>query len=799
MYTALCYGHSIPKARTAVVRRIRDPDDSSKTLDGSALVLFFPAPRTATGEDILELHVHGGQAIVSSILDAIRRLAAHELPIRYAEPGEFTRRAFYNNRIDLTQVEALGDSLNAVTEEQRRLSVQGTRGKLGQGYDEWRQMLLYARGELEALIDFSEDQHFDESSTDLLKDVASRIWTLRQRIECHRENAMRGELLRNGITIALIGTPNVGKSSILNGIIGRNAAIVSPKAGTTRDVVEIGVDLGGFLCRFGDTAGLRKAAIKEAEAGMPAEVDEIEREGIRRARAQADQSDLVIVVLSISKSSTPSHSLIELDPEIVATANQLAAIGKHVVIAINKMDLCGTVTKVVVPPDTNGSTGTSFEVTREIELKAALQHAIPSVLAKNVHLISCTHAQTLPKTNPQIDSLKSTDVIAHAAEISQDVDPGNFHSFTSGLIGAFRDLTRALQARDSDRHNIANNDSHSDPTKAAIDGDDLSIWEESLSTTTRQRQLLDTCQTELDHFLDMVPGARPPAVSRPCARGPLQNALPMHGADLVPRAAPTSVAEADPGLRLKQHHMPAISRDNKQSLAPHDQSHGGDAANPITTADTHTGTGIARRAKQLNPADPDATFSRPQIGSFPPVSATAIRTTKAEAQAAAAGPTAAEALPLIDADLTDLQDGDQARARSRGGPTPPRGSRHTHGATSPRPTIKPNPTDPPAPLQTNPLDDWGVSSPVSGDHSGPRNTVDSEDDEIDVVTAAEHLRAAAAALGKITGRGAEVGDVEEVLGVVFEKSVLPFLLFTPGFRCVRFVHYLQSSCLRCAG
>lgn len=221
------------------------------------MVLYFPAPKTVTGEDLLELHVHGGTAIVRAVLAAIPRIpgTGPSQSIRYAEPGEFTRRAFANDRLDLTQVEALGDSLAASTEQQRRLSVRGTTNSLATRYENWRKLLLEARGELEALIDFSEDQHFDESIGELLGSVAAQVVSLRAALLAHQENAVRGELLRSGISLALLGAPNAGKSSLLNAVVGREAAIVSREAGTTRDVVEVGIDLGGFFAGWGIRRG----------------------------------------------------------------------------------------------------------------------------------------------------------------------------------------------------------------------------------------------------------------------------------------------------------------------------------------------------------------------------------------------------------------------------------------------------------------------------------------------------------------------------------------------------------------
>ena len=270
IYGGLCPDQPFPHPRTATLRKLYDPVRDSngvpRILDNGALVLYFPAPKTVTGEPILELHVHGGPAIVKSVLEAVskcvdtrprRRNAEYSL-IRPAEAGEFTKRAFYNGRLDLTQAEALGEALAAETEQQRRLAVMGAESGLAKRYEEWRRMLLYARGELEALIDFSEDQHFDESPAEFMASVSKQVQALEKLLSVHIHNASRGELLRNGISIALLGAPNAGKSSLLNRIVGREAAIVSAEAGTTRDIVDVSIDLNGWLCRFGDMAGLRK-------------------------------------------------------------------------------------------------------------------------------------------------------------------------------------------------------------------------------------------------------------------------------------------------------------------------------------------------------------------------------------------------------------------------------------------------------------------------------------------------------------------------------------------------------------
>lgn len=302
IYQALCSSKLPPKARHATLRTLHDPSDDQIVLDSSALVLFFPGPNTVTGDNVLELHIHGGLATVKAVLSAIPRCSSKT---RMAEPGEFTKRAFQNGRLDLAQVEALSDTLAAETEQQRRAAVRGNSRKLGETYDGWRKQLLYARGELEALIDFSEDQHFDESPAELLGDVTTQVRDMVRSIDQHEYAGQRGDLLRRGIEIALIGPPNAGKSSLLNLIVGREASIVSSEAGTTRDIVEVRYDIGGYLCTFADTAGLRKAKDK-LDMNSTSVVGDIEQEGIKRAKARAGDSNLIIVLASIEQ--TQSHS-----------------------------------------------------------------------------------------------------------------------------------------------------------------------------------------------------------------------------------------------------------------------------------------------------------------------------------------------------------------------------------------------------------------------------------------------------------------------------------------------------------
>ncbi|KAL8708734.1 MAG: hypothetical protein Q9220_006460 [cf. Caloplaca sp. 1 TL-2023] len=346
IYRKLCPNQDIPKPRFASLRTLYHPHDPNSVLDSRALVLYFLAPQTATGEDVLELHVHGGNAVVKSLLRAIPLAVVEENGrldphiIRHAQPGEFTRRAFYNDRLDLTQVEALGDTLSAETEQQRRIAVRGTSASTVQQYESWRQQLLTARGELEALIDFSEDQHFDDSPAKLIASVTEQVQLLQFQVQASIENAVRGELLRNGIQIALLGAPNVGKSSLLNRIVGRQAAIVSHQAGTTRDVIDVAIDIGGFYCRFGDLAGLRN---QPSTTEIP--FDSVEREGIRRAKERALKADVVIVVVPVERPHGDNASdvpRLSIDPEVAATLHLCDLKRQNVLYVINKIDLIGS-------------------------------------------------------------------------------------------------------------------------------------------------------------------------------------------------------------------------------------------------------------------------------------------------------------------------------------------------------------------------------------------------------------------------------------------------------------------------
>src|SRR3984957_15360004 len=266
----------IPPARHAALARVRDPQDG-ETID-QALALWFPGPQSETGEDTAELQLHGGRAVVAAVLAALGRVEG----CRPAQAGEFTRRAFENGRLDLTRVEGLADLIGADTEAQRRQAFRQMKGLLGDRAEGWRPRLVEPLALVEARIDFSDEGDVPE---DLIGPALARARELRDEIAQTLADQRRGERLREGVVVAIAGPPNVGKSSLLNRIARRDAAIVSPFAGTTRDVIEVHLNLEGYPVTLLDTAGIRDSA------------DPVEREGVRRARERATGADLVLWLL----------------------------------------------------------------------------------------------------------------------------------------------------------------------------------------------------------------------------------------------------------------------------------------------------------------------------------------------------------------------------------------------------------------------------------------------------------------------------------------------------------------------
>ncbi|ODA92206.1 tRNA uridine-5-carboxymethylaminomethyl(34) synthesis GTPase MnmE [Mesorhizobium sp. SEMIA 3007] len=265
------------KDRAAVLRRFRAPDG---TVLDSGLVIFFPGPASFTGEDVAEFHVHGGRAVVTRMLEIIASFDG----VRLAEPGEFTRRAFLNGKVDLVEAEALADLVNAETEAQRRFAVQNAEGVQSELYLSWRRRLVHARAMIEAEIDFADEDDVPGSVSDT---VWSEVRAMIGEIDRHIAGFHAAEIIRDGFEVVILGAPNAGKSSLFNALARRDAAIVTDEPGTTRDLLEVTLDLGGLRVRLTDTAGLRDA---------PGKVEAI---GIEKARAKADRADLLLLLEDI--------------------------------------------------------------------------------------------------------------------------------------------------------------------------------------------------------------------------------------------------------------------------------------------------------------------------------------------------------------------------------------------------------------------------------------------------------------------------------------------------------------------
>ena len=262
----------IPGPRRAARALLRDAN--RQPID-DAIVLWFPAPSSATGEDVAEFHIHGGQAVLAALFASLSAIEN----LRAAEPGEFTRRAFENGKLDLTEAEGLDDLIHADTDRQRRQALRQLKGLLGDRVRDWRTQIIEASALIEAGIDFSDE---GDVRTELIAPALAKIETLLGEIQKVLAGQGRSERLREGLVIAIAGPPNVGKSTLMNQLARRDVAIVSPHAGTTRDIIEVALDLDGYPVTVIDTAGVRETE------------DPVELEGVRRARARAREADLVL-------------------------------------------------------------------------------------------------------------------------------------------------------------------------------------------------------------------------------------------------------------------------------------------------------------------------------------------------------------------------------------------------------------------------------------------------------------------------------------------------------------------------
>jgi tRNA modification GTPase len=301
----------VPAPRVATFARVRDPASGHVIDEG--LALWFPGPKSETGEDTAELQIHGGRAVVAATLAALGKLDN----FRHAEAGEFTRRAFENGRLDLTAVEGLADLVMAETEAQRRQALRQMQGAFAQTAERWRTRLIDARALIEAGIDFADESDVPEDlarqALDILRPVLEEI---------NGANNSRGERIRDGLQVAIAGPPNVGKSTLLNAIAKRDVAIVSPYAGTTRDVIEVHLDLAGFPVTLRDTAGIR------------ATHDPVEQEGIRRAWASVGAAHLLLWVLDARAIDASAITEVLKEQQVQ---------GRHLLVwfVANKIDLLG--------------------------------------------------------------------------------------------------------------------------------------------------------------------------------------------------------------------------------------------------------------------------------------------------------------------------------------------------------------------------------------------------------------------------------------------------------------------------
>ena len=292
-------GFALPAHRVAQVRSLRD---GGRKLD-QAIVLFRQAPRSFSGEDMVELHLHGGIAVRDGVLSALARHPG----FRFADPGEFSRRAVLNGKMDLTSAEAMNDLISAETEAQREQAVWQLEGGLARQFDGWMSTLTRSRAHLEAWIDFPDE---DIPGT-IERAIAEELAVLRTEITGFLDDNRRGERLREGLRMAIVGPPNVGKSSLVNWLSRRDASIVTEQAGTTRDIVEVHLDLGGYPVIVADTAGIHAGG------------DRIERIGMERAVAWARAADLTILVLDATAPANRSRD----------------SVGSADLVLLNKVDL----------------------------------------------------------------------------------------------------------------------------------------------------------------------------------------------------------------------------------------------------------------------------------------------------------------------------------------------------------------------------------------------------------------------------------------------------------------------------
>ena len=322
VYHSLTRRSRLPKERMASLRKLYSPE--SNVLLDEAITLYFKAPRTYTGEDILELYLHGGSAIIQSVLNSIKSLhnPSQGVHLRYAEKGEFSQRAFFNGKFDLTEIEGIREMIDAETESQRVSALASIKGDNKHQFLEWRNEIVNNIAFLTTLIDFGEEHDLEEVAG-LLNTVDNNINILRKEVIEYLTKVKGSTILMKGIKLILLGPPNAGKSSLLNSVTNKDAAIVSDIAGTTRDVIDIPIDINGYKIIIGDTAGIRSEVFS----------DKIELEGVRRAKLRALEGDIILILIPLTDCQASDIST------LVEQAKILKSNGKRVLLILNKEDL----------------------------------------------------------------------------------------------------------------------------------------------------------------------------------------------------------------------------------------------------------------------------------------------------------------------------------------------------------------------------------------------------------------------------------------------------------------------------
>ena len=346
-----------PKPRTNALRDILHPENA--TILDKGLILWFPGPRSFTGEDFAEIQIHGGRAVVAAVLEAIGRIP----DCRIAEAGEFARRAFHNGKLDLAEAEGLADLLSAETEAQREQALRQAKGELSALIESWRSSIVESLSYVEATIDFSDE-------TDVAKDIFDKarsiIQTLEISISHYLDDANRGEILRDGFRVVLAGPPNVGKSSLLNALARKEAALVSEEAGTTRDVIEVHLNIEGFPVILSDTAGLRQTEMR------------IESAGILKALETVREADLILCLID---PNSPQKQI----PE------DLKPYADRILLVFNKSDLIKDRSDLALPDDgilLSAKSGQGIK-----DLTKRLGEIVKHRLANRTHTPSITNAR----------------------------------------------------------------------------------------------------------------------------------------------------------------------------------------------------------------------------------------------------------------------------------------------------------------------------------------------------------------------------------------------------------------------